>query len=144
MASGGESLISSSCLAKLMMGSTAPAALPPPHAAPAISWRHSRCPLTRCSWHSMTWTLSTRSLTRILCTCADVSLCAQDFANRLGCGNLKVESGFPDLDADVRSNYLANTTISGVELADVILLIGTNPRTEAPVFNARQAPLQAG
>ena len=67
----------------------------------------------------------------------------QDLANRLGCGNLKVESGFPDLDADVRSNYLANTTISGVELADVILLIGTNPRTEAPVFNARRASLSA-
>ena len=63
----------------------------------------------------------------------------QDLANRLGSGNLKVESGFPDLDADVRSNYLANTTISGIELADVILLIGTNPRAEAPVFNARCA-----
>ena len=61
----------------------------------------------------------------------------QDFANRLGSGSLKVESGFPDLDADVRSNYLVNTTISGVEMGDVILLIGTNPRAEAPVFNAR-------
>ena len=70
-------------------------------------------------------------------------LLVQDLANRLGCGNLKVESGFPDLDADVRSNYLANTTISGVELADVILLIGTNPRTEAPVFNARRVSLSA-
>ena len=39
----------------------------------------------------------------------------------------------------MRSNYLANTTISGIELADVILLIGTNPRAEAPVFNARCA-----
>jgi len=66
----------------------------------------------------------------------------QDFANRLGSGNLKVESGFPDLDADVRSNYLVNTTIAGVELADVILLIGTNPRAEAPVFNARWALAQ--
>ena len=63
----------------------------------------------------------------------------QDLANRLGCGNLKVESGFPDLDADVRSNYLANTTIAGIEVADVVLLIGTNPRSEAPVFNARCA-----
>jgi NADH dehydrogenase (ubiquinone) Fe-S protein 1 len=61
----------------------------------------------------------------------------QDLANRLGSGNLKVEAGFPDLDADVRSNYLANTTISGIEQADFILLVGTNPRNEAPVFNAR-------
>ncbi len=43
----------------------------------------------------------------------------------------------PHLDADVRSNYLANSTISGIDRADVILLIGSNPRVEAPVFNAR-------
>lgn len=61
----------------------------------------------------------------------------QDLANRLGSGNTKVEAGFPDLDTDVRSNYLANSTISGIDSADVILLIGTNPRAEAPVFNAR-------
>jgi hypothetical protein len=61
----------------------------------------------------------------------------QDLANRLGSGDTRVEAGFPDLDADVRSNYLANSTIAGIEEADVILLIGTNPRIEAPVFNAR-------
>lgn len=61
----------------------------------------------------------------------------QDLFNRLGSGNLYVDSGFPDLDADVRSNYIMNTTLLGVEKADAILLIGSNPRTEAPVFNAR-------
>jgi NADH dehydrogenase (ubiquinone) Fe-S protein 1 len=30
-----------------------------------------------------------------------------------------------------------NTSIAGVEDADLVLLIGTNPRFEAPVFNAR-------
>nr|XP_020636429.1 NADH-ubiquinone oxidoreductase 75 kDa subunit, mitochondrial [Pogona vitticeps] len=38
---------------------------------------------------------------------------------------------------DLRSNYLLNTKIAGVEEADVLLLIGTNPRFEAPLFNAR-------
>jgi len=38
---------------------------------------------------------------------------------------------------DLRSNYLLNTKIQGVENADQILLIGTNPRFEAPLFNAR-------
>ena len=57
--------------------------------------------------------------------------------HRLGSGNLMSEGGFPDLDADVRSNYLMNTSVAGFEEADVILLIGTNPRLEAPVFNAR-------
>ena len=36
-----------------------------------------------------------------------------------------------------RENYLFNTTFAGVEAADAILLIGTNPRWEAPVLNAR-------
>jgi NADH dehydrogenase (ubiquinone) Fe-S protein 1 len=38
---------------------------------------------------------------------------------------------------DLRSNYLFNGTIVGIEQADLILLIGTNPRYEAPVLNAR-------
>jgi len=36
-----------------------------------------------------------------------------------------------------RQTYLFNTTIAGVEAADAALLIGTNPRWEAPVLNAR-------
>jgi NADH-quinone oxidoreductase subunit G len=36
-----------------------------------------------------------------------------------------------------RTSYLFNTTIAGVEAADVLLLIGANPRWEAPVLNAR-------
>jgi NADH dehydrogenase/NADH:ubiquinone oxidoreductase subunit G len=39
--------------------------------------------------------------------------------------------------ADVRSSYVANTGVLGMEGADVILLVGTNPRAESPVFNAR-------
>ena len=38
---------------------------------------------------------------------------------------------------DVRSNYLLNTTINGCEEADLVLLIGTNPRYEASLLNAR-------
>lgn len=34
-------------------------------------------------------------------------------------------------------SYLANTTVAGFENADFILLIGSNPRHESPVFNAR-------
>ncbi len=36
-----------------------------------------------------------------------------------------------------RSSYLYNSTIAGVDKADVIILIGTNPRAEAAVLNAR-------
>ncbi|HAH08942.1 MAG TPA: NADH-quinone oxidoreductase subunit G, partial [Alphaproteobacteria bacterium] len=36
-----------------------------------------------------------------------------------------------------RQSYLFNTNIAGIEQADAILLIGTNPRWEAPLINAR-------
>jgi NADH-quinone oxidoreductase subunit G len=36
-----------------------------------------------------------------------------------------------------RESYLFNSTIAGIDEADAILLIGTNPRIEAPVLNAR-------
>ncbi|MBS0471408.1 MAG: NADH-quinone oxidoreductase subunit G [Proteobacteria bacterium] len=36
-----------------------------------------------------------------------------------------------------RQSYLFNTTIAGVEAADAILIVGANPRWEAPVLNAR-------
>ncbi|MDZ7628613.1 MAG: NADH-quinone oxidoreductase subunit NuoG [Parvularculaceae bacterium] len=36
-----------------------------------------------------------------------------------------------------RASYLFNSGIAGIERADRILLIGTNPRVEAPIVNAR-------
>ena len=36
-----------------------------------------------------------------------------------------------------RESWLFNSTIAGIEDADVVLLVGTNPRLEAPVLNAR-------
>lgn len=66
---------------------------------------------------------------------------AKDLANRLGSENLALD--FPQGSAplahgtDVRSNYSFNSNITGVEAADAILLVGTNPRWEASVLNAR-------
>ncbi len=36
-----------------------------------------------------------------------------------------------------RASYLFNSTIVGIEQADAILIVGSNPRHEAPVLNAR-------
>jgi NADH-quinone oxidoreductase subunit G len=36
-----------------------------------------------------------------------------------------------------RATYIFNTTIEGIEQADAILIVGSNPRREAPVLNAR-------
>ena len=41
------------------------------------------------------------------------------------------------IDNSVRENYLFNSTINGIEESDLILLIGTNPRFEATMLNAR-------
>ncbi len=35
-----------------------------------------------------------------------------------------------------RAGYLFNSTIAGIEQADAILLVGTNPRHEAAVLNS--------
>jgi NADH-quinone oxidoreductase subunit G len=36
-----------------------------------------------------------------------------------------------------RASYLFNSTIEGIEAADAIMIIGSNPRKEAPILNAR-------
>jgi NADH-quinone oxidoreductase subunit G len=41
------------------------------------------------------------------------------------------------IDNSLRENYLFNSTINGIEETDLILLIGTNPRFEATMVNAR-------
>ena len=65
----------------------------------------------------------------------------KDLANKLGSDNLALDQpGGSEPIAhgiDVRSNYAFNSRIYGVEEADAILLIGTNPRHEAAVLNAR-------
>ncbi|KAK2462544.1 hypothetical protein APHAL10511_005514 [Amanita phalloides] len=65
----------------------------------------------------------------------------KDLINRLGSDNLAVDqvggTSPPVHGIDVRSNYLFNSTIPGIEQADAILLVGTNPRHEAAVLNSR-------
>jgi len=36
-----------------------------------------------------------------------------------------------------RASYIFNTTIAGIEDADAIMIVGSNPRKEAPILNAR-------
>ena len=61
---------------------------------------------------------------------AESLIALKDLMNRLGCETLSTEEAFPmdSTGTDLRSNYLLNTTIAGVEEADLVLLIGTNPR----------------
>uniref|UniRef100_T1P997 NADH-ubiquinone oxidoreductase 75 kDa subunit, mitochondrial n=1 Tax=Musca domestica TaxID=7370 RepID=T1P997_MUSDO len=63
----------------------------------------------------------------------------KDLLNRNGAETLCTEQGFATKGAstDLRSNYVCNTSIAALEEADAVLLIGTNPRYEAPLVNTR-------
>lgn len=70
---------------------------------------------------------------------AECLVAVKDLLNRLGSEALCTEHTFP-LDGsgtDLRSSYLLNNKIAGAEEADVVLLVGTNPRFEAPLLNSR-------
>jgi NADH-quinone oxidoreductase subunit G len=55
----------------------------------------------------------------------------------LGSPHLDCRQDGAKLGGGSRAGYLFNTTIAGIEQADACLLIGTNPRWEAPLVNAR-------
>jgi NADH-quinone oxidoreductase subunit G len=68
---------------------------------------------------------------------AESMLALKDLMAALGSANLDCRQDGAALDATRRDFYTFNTSIAGIEEADAILLIGTNPRKEAPVLNAR-------
>jgi NADH-quinone oxidoreductase subunit G len=68
---------------------------------------------------------------------AESMLALKDLMTALGSANLDCRQDGAALDAARRDFYTFNTSIAGIEEADAILLIGTNPRKEAPVLNAR-------
>src|SRR5580765_3730514 len=61
----------------------------------------------------------------------------KDLMRSFGVANLDCRQDGAKVGASPRQGYLFNTTFQGVEAADALLLIGTNPRWEAPVLNAR-------
>jgi NADH-quinone oxidoreductase subunit G len=62
---------------------------------------------------------------------------ALDLFGALGVTSLDCRQDGVALGAGPRESWLFNSTIAGLEAADAVLLIGTNPRLEAPVLNAR-------
>ena len=56
---------------------------------------------------------------------------------KLGSENLDCRQDGAALDGSRRDFYLFNSGVNGIEEADAILLIGSNPRLESPVLNAR-------
>ena len=59
------------------------------------------------------------------------------FFNILNSKNLEFRERKFYINSSEKSNYIFNSSIKGIEKADLILLIGTNPRHEATMVNAR-------
>jgi NADH-quinone oxidoreductase subunit G len=69
---------------------------------------------------------------------AEEMFALKDLLTRLGSKNVECRQDGAKLDPKLgRASYLFNSAIEGIEQADAILLIGTNPRLEAAVLNAR-------
>lgn len=70
---------------------------------------------------------------------AETLVALKDLLNIRDSENLFVENAkhLPTEMQAVRSNFILNSTINGIEEADAILLVGTNPRHEAAIINTR-------
>jgi NADH-quinone oxidoreductase subunit G len=62
----------------------------------------------------------------------------KDLMTRLGVGNLDCRQDGSALDPKWgRASYLFNPTIAGIDAADALLIVASNPRKEAAILNAR-------
>ena len=62
----------------------------------------------------------------------------KDLMGRLGSPHIDCRQDGAALDSALgRASYLFNATIAGIDEADGLMIIGANPRKEAPVLNAR-------
>ncbi len=65
------------------------------------------------------------------------ALAFKKFFKVLNSQNLEFREKKFYIDSSEKSNYIFNSSIKGIEESDLILLIGTNPRLEATMLNAR-------
>jgi NADH-quinone oxidoreductase subunit G len=68
---------------------------------------------------------------------AESMLALKDLMRGLGSANTDCRQDGAKVDAACRAGYLFNTSVAGIEEADACLLVGTNPRAEAAMINAR-------
>lgn len=79
---------------------------------------------------------------QIAALAGDMADCESMFALKLlmkaiGSPHIDCRQDGAEYDISSRSAYIMNSGISGIEKADAILLVGTNPRHEAAIVNAR-------
>lgn len=69
--------------------------------------------------------------------CAESITALKDLMGKLGSANLDCRQDGAQIDPSTRAGYLFNSGISGIDEADAILIVGSNPRREAALINAR-------
>ncbi len=65
------------------------------------------------------------------------ALSFKKFFSILNCNNIDFRERKFYVNSSEKSNYIFNSSIKGIEETDLILLVGTNPRHEATMLNAR-------
>jgi len=68
---------------------------------------------------------------------AEAMVALKDLMTALSSPHLDCRQDGAKLDASCRAAYLFNTTIAGIDKADACVLVGTDPRSEAAIINAR-------
>jgi NADH-quinone oxidoreductase subunit G len=68
---------------------------------------------------------------------AESMVALKDLMASLGSPNIDCRQDGARLEGGPRGSYIFNPGVRGIDQADAILLVGTNPRWESPVLNAR-------
>ncbi len=68
---------------------------------------------------------------------AESMFALKELLGGMGATSLDCRQDGAKIDASCRAGYLFNTSIAGIDQADACLLIGCDPRWEAPIVNAR-------
>lgn len=69
--------------------------------------------------------------------CTESQKALKDLMTALGSQNTDCRQDSAKIGGGERSGYLFNSTIAGIEDADALLIVGSNPRREASLVNAR-------
>jgi NADH-quinone oxidoreductase chain G len=68
---------------------------------------------------------------------AEAMVSLKDLMNKLGSNHVECRQDATYACADLRGSYVLNSGIASLEDADAVLLLGSNPRVEAPLVNTR-------
>jgi NADH-quinone oxidoreductase subunit G len=91
---------------------------------------------------AVAWKLRGAGADRVAALSGDLADVEAQFALKellagMGVKNIDCRQDGAKIDPSNRAGYLFNSTVAGIDQADVILLVGTDPRHEAPIVNSR-------